>query len=160
MHSVPFSCIQEPTFLAKSTLLTKLFSTHLSHSVTLSFSQGWDTLLRMFDPKYYPDNSIGQALETFFTINGSSIACARRGDVSTAQEAEFLSRQIVERWVAEDKVQMFSLGQGLAEISSTKVRKLVGEWDGIDEQDLRQRLEPWVVSQVVDVILRDGLYRN
>lgn len=111
---------------------------------------GYDTLIRFFDPKYYqsPAPSLSAALSSFFTTDHSSIACARRGDVSRAEEEAFLNREDVKPW--RSRIEMYDLPEAVAGISSTGVRKCVkegGEW------------EEMVLEGVEEIVKRDGLYR-
>ena len=119
-------------------------------SYTDCVSTGYDTLIRFFDPKYYhpPAPSLSTALSSFFTTDHSSIACARRGDISRAEEEAFLNRDDVRPW--RSRIEMFDLPEEVAGISSTGVRKCVKEGE---------EWERLVLKGAREIIRRDGLYR-
>lgn len=155
-------CINEPTFVGKSHLLSKLLDQHLASlspttssvnntpSTELAFAQGWDTLVRMFDRKYYfnSDESMTTALTSFFDHDRSSIICARRGNVSNAEEREFLGQESVKSF--GKGVKLFSLSDNqIGSVSSTMVRQRVEEG---------REMKGLVLSSVEEIIKREGLY--
>lgn len=158
------SC-REPTFVGKSTLLR----TELAHvvdensdgtprPVRLSFALGWDTLIRLFNPKYYnpPSPPMSTALASFFTYDGSSVVCARRGDISPAEEKEFLDSNGVREWRAA--IEMVSLSKEMGEVSSSLVRATVKGCEG-DEALISSRLDGLVVDRVARYIIANKLYQ-
>lgn len=117
---------------------------------------GWDTLIRIFDTKYYDSPAaLSSSLFRFFSAppeegEGSSFACARRGDVSPAVEARFVNQEEVSRWMDGGRVDLFDLPGDLKEASSTEVRRRVQAGESI---------EGLVVAGVREVIEREGMYR-
>lgn len=89
---------------------------------------GWDTLIRVFAPRYYPSPSaMHTAFQRFFGPERSRIVCARRPlststPSSDSEEREFLESPDVAPYIAEGKVKMVDLDEGLGRISSTEVR--------------------------------------
>lgn len=146
-----------PTFVGKSRVLQRELVERMRGStagtqpaVRLTFSMGWDTITRFFDDKYYqpPNPSIRDALASFFVQDGSSITCARRGDVGREAEEAFLAGENVREW--RDKIEMIDLEGSVGEISSTLIRSKVREGQGLDGL---------VLKGVEAIIAREGLYR-
>lgn len=161
--NVAVMCCREPTFVGKSTLLRTELDRIVGEDVEgnrrtikLSFALGWDTLIRLFNPKYYapPAPSMSTALATFF--DGSSVVCARRGDIDAAEEKEFLDREGVKEW--SSGIEMVTLSKELGEVSSSLVRATVKECGG-DEVLISSRLKGLVVDGVSHYIIREKLYR-
>ncbi|ORY61179.1 hypothetical protein BCR35DRAFT_283473 [Leucosporidium creatinivorum] len=162
--NVAVACIAEPAFVSKSRVLKgeveRLLRERIAApeggsvpEVRLTFLLGWDTLIRFFAPRYYqpPSPPISVALSSFFDTDSSSISCARRGDLSLAEEQAFLESEEVKPWV--QKVELFDLGDEAKGVSSTEVRKAVkkGSWEEVE------RLVP--VEGVREVLKRKGMYK-
>lgn len=119
----------------------------------MNFGAGYDTLIRFFAPKYYNEagETYDSAMNSFFDQDGSSIACARRGDISAEEEAAFLDSPEVKPW--RQHVEMFDLDGGrVKEVSSTAIRAAVKE----GRTDDVERMVP--VKGVRDVVERERLY--
>lgn len=116
-------------------------------------TSGWDTLIRFFAPRYYqpPSPPMSAALASFVEADRSSIACARRGDLSPAEEQAFLESEDVKPWA--DKVELFDLGNEAKGVSSTEVRQAVkeGRWEAVE------RLVPF--AGVRELLKREGMYQ-
>jgi nicotinamide-nucleotide adenylyltransferase len=140
---------------------------------TLSFLMGTDTLIRFFDPKYYP-TGLTSALSRFFAPppegEGSILISARRGLGGEAQaiELDVLAREEVRGWVISGGVRvMGSAGEGREGISSTAIRRAVGG-DGHEgdragerrEEGAVRRLEGLVPREIAQYIEKEGLYRE
>lgn len=161
--NVAVMCCREPTFVGKSTLLrtelariTGSDTEDGSGPIKLSFALGWDTLIRLFNPKYYapPAPPMSTALASFF--DGSSVVCARRGDIDAAEEQDFLDRDGVKEW--RSGIEMATLSKEMGEVSSSLVRATVKECMG-DEALISTRLKGLVVDGVSRYIVREKLYR-
>ena len=149
--AVAVGVIDEPTFVGKSTKLLRHLSSpslagFLPHDDTinnhrgqlqLTFVVGWDTLIRLFNPKYYGNSveSMRDSQETFFNKNGSSVVCSRRlqeGDPTVArEEMRFLSLEDVRPFVERGAIEMVDIGDSEASLSSTAVRKGISESQGM-----------------------------
>ncbi|KAM0787953.1 hypothetical protein ACM66B_006157 [Microbotryomycetes sp. NB124-2] len=158
--NVAVACTDASTFAAKSHILKKYLS-DMSHvkeaglEIRMLFPLGWDTVTRFFAPRYYadPERPIERVMDEFFNKDGSSLACARRGNVPSQDEIDFLKSGHVKPW--RDRVEMFDLdAQDAKDVSSTRIRQLVK--DG-NVTELR-KLVP--VEQVRNIIDREGLYRR
>lgn len=93
------------------------------------------------------------ALSSFFDADQSSVACARRGDLSTTEEQAFLDSEEVKPWAHKEQVQLFDLAEEARDVSSTEVRKAVkaGRWEDVE------RLVP--LSGVRAVLRRERMYQ-
>lgn len=123
---------------------------------TYSRYAGWDTLVRVFAPRYYepPGPDLESSMSAFLDRDDSSLACARRGDVAREEEDAFLASDEVKEWVQRGKVEMFDIEERCRTISSTEVRRAVKDerWD-----DVRRDVP---VEGVINVIKREGLYKD
>ncbi|GAA5857304.1 hypothetical protein JCM8547_002209 [Rhodosporidiobolus lusitaniae] len=134
--NVAVALLNAPAFVDKSRALKEELGRMMGElgeegvETRLSFSVGWDTLIRIFDPKWY--SSLQDSMRAFLEEDGSSLVCARRGDISREQERGFLESDNVRPW--REKVEMFDLeDEKLKGMSSTEVRKAVKEgwWDDV-----------------------------
>lgn len=145
---VSVGLVSAPTFVDKSTAL-------LEHADSVTFLVGTDTLLRIFDEKYYPgEGGMSTALERLF--DRCWFVCALRDGYSEegrAQADALFARADVARYVALGKIRTLPPIPGAEAVSSTDVRNIVREGRG------REALEELVVPQVADYILANGLYR-
>ncbi|KAG9124626.1 hypothetical protein FRC07_010874 [Ceratobasidium sp. 392] len=84
--SVAVAALNEPRFVGKSTLLLEQLSKRSAQlgdaetsTIELAFQMGWDTIIRVFAPRYYPSpDAMLASFKHFFGPEGSSILCARR----------------------------------------------------------------------------------
>lgn len=171
--SIAVAAIDEPTFVGKSTRLLNYLSqtpssivppSHQSGAVAvrLVFIMGWDTLIRFFNPKYYPSQSeMIELLNKFFNDGeeGSSIVCARRrpsdspnqGGSATAaaedEEISFLASDLVKPWVEKGVVEMIDIGSDESSMSSTTIRNQIaasrglGEWGNMTIQSVAEFIQ-------------------
>ncbi|GAA5844844.1 hypothetical protein JCM9279_000015 [Rhodotorula babjevae] len=163
LGNVAVAVTEAPTFTEKSRLLRgeldALVQAHTGRGddeVRLTFPVGWDTVLRIFAPRYYqpPAPSLPSQMQSLLGDDDSSLVCARRGDVSHEDEADFLASDEVRKWAQQGKVDVFDLPNEAQDVSSTRVRQAVqdGRWDDV------ARDVPF--EEVVEVIKREGLYRD
>lgn len=123
---------------------------------------GYDTLIRIFNPKYYPDNSMKASLDPFFAYAGLRVTM--RTDDSWGDAAEQISYldelragKLEEAGGRVEWVNKIELVQGRKEdeaiISSTKVRDAARkeEWEA---------LRGLVGENVVKWIRENSLYAN
>jgi len=106
---------------------------------------GWDTLVRLLDPKYYEDREA--ALRELFS--GAEVLVGLRGEASWGDLEALLSRP--ENLPFRDRISAFELPLSLRSVSSTEVRRQIAEGRGI----------PSVVpEEVKDFIRKRALYRG
>ncbi|KAI0136976.1 cytidylyltransferase family protein [Xylariales sp. AK1849] len=162
---VDIAVTTEPYFHSKSNAIatSDFYSkTDTSSATQQVYLTGFDTLIRIFDPKYYPDNSMKQALEPFFSHSRIRVNMRTNADWGDSEEQigylEGLRRGQLEEaggkkeWA--NKVEMVEGTQvGEEVISSTKVR------DAVRNEDW-ESLRKLVAKGVTDWIRDEGLYRE
>ncbi|KAK8849484.1 hypothetical protein IAR55_004818 [Kwoniella newhampshirensis] len=132
--------------------------------IDLTFLIGTDTLVRVFDPRFYPPGEMESLLERLFTPSdrggyGATLVSARRGTEPSdrALEEEILNRDGVKKWVVSGHVRILGAGSdGWEDVSSTKVREAVKS-DGQEGDD--GGLIKMVGKDIGDYIKREGLYK-
>lgn len=146
---VSIGCLAEPTFVGKSTILLS----HLPQGSTLSFILGWDTVIRLFDPRFYPANTMHDKLQHFFSTEHSSILWARRPTESSSnveeEEKAFFGQEEVQRYMSTK--QIVRIEKELQDVSSTAVRKAKASRDAATLDEL-------LCPQVKQYIQEQGLY--
>ncbi|GAA6012613.1 hypothetical protein JCM10207_009057 [Rhodosporidiobolus poonsookiae] len=160
--NVAVALLDAPTFVQKSRVLKRELTELVREQtggeeveVKLDFLVGWDTLIRIFAPRYYqpPNPDLTTSMNAFLRDDGSSVSCARRGDVSPEEEHAFLESDEVKPWGSQ--VRLFDLeAEAVKGISSTEIRRAVKEqrW-----QDVRRDVP---FEGVVEIVRREGLYRE
>ena len=158
---IAVSALNFPTFVGKSVIVHRWLQSHLNireqdsvhTSTTLSFLLGSDTLTRLFLPKYYPPSSafpeigpdMDAQLEYFFETDHSKMVVVRRYISSEDRDKEqtFVHDDPrCQRWVEHGGLRFVDedggergvrRGEEMGEISSSIVRKTVGEkgYDGV-----------------------------
>jgi nicotinamide-nucleotide adenylyltransferase len=129
--NIAIAIIDEPIFVHKSTkLLTflrdrlrNLVSTPNPAPIQLTFLQGFDTLERLFSPRYYPsESSMLTSLRRFFSANedNSAVLCAWRGDQPMNELSALLP--LAKEFVDAGRVSLIDIGEDEGRISSTGVR--------------------------------------
>ena len=123
---------------------------------------GFDTLIRILDPKYYgPDHSL-KVLEPFFQKNRLRVTYRTDSEWGSKDAQDSYLAAIAEgkrdqdgarrEWVTENRIEMCGgRQQGDEIISSTEVRKAAKEGN-------REALERLVTPRVADWVLGEGLY--
>ncbi|WVR08255.1 hypothetical protein IAU60_005302 [Kwoniella sp. DSM 27419] len=137
--------INEPTFVGKASIIRDYLNTlpHLrGRRVDLTFLVGTDTLVRFFDPRFYPQGEMEGKIREYFTPypegSGAHLVSARRGESDTdrALEDEVCSRDGVRKWVEAGKVRILGRDghDGWEGVSSTRVREAIkrGDWQEVD----------------------------
>ncbi|KAG9103796.1 hypothetical protein FRC06_007915 [Ceratobasidium sp. 370] len=124
-------------------------------NIELTFHMGWDTIIRVFAPRYYPSpDAMFASFEHFFGPEKSSILCARRPPalaLSTSvpttlsdEESEFLSSPCVAPFYQQGKIKIVDLDPSVQGISSS------GVWGGDAEK--------WCLEGVARYIREHQLY--
>ncbi|KAK6908916.1 hypothetical protein L486_01435 [Kwoniella mangroviensis CBS 10435] len=155
-ESIAVGLINEPTFVGKALIVRDYLSTlpYLDVEVDLSFLVGTDTLIRFFDPRFYPPNEMSRKIQEYFRDSNAYLISARRGinEEDRAIENEILNRDGVREWVDKGKLRLLGTGQeGWEEVSSTIVRQAVGGGDW-------EKVEKLVGKEVMDYIRKEELY--
>lgn len=188
--NVAVACLAQPIFVAKSTLLLGRLSDLLSRTgidttskgePRLHFILGWDTLIRVFDPKYYDSSSdkMRGVMDHFFFVENSSILCARRPPSSNSnsssasslkdEEDKYLSQDFIRPYVESGHINVVDLPPDVdpATTSSTAARKAVREvWRRGDLTEVGKRertleeLRDLVPEEVARYVVDAGLYRE
>ncbi len=84
---------------------------------SFDFVLGYDTLVRLFERRYYPEGGMEEALDSFFLQH--RVLATNRGLPGDEQVREFLAH-LPERYAA--RIVPFRLDEGVAAISSTEAR--------------------------------------
>lgn len=146
-----------PFFADKSRVVVEVLSKATARRVRLHWLVGWDTVIRIFEPKYYvkegshepPTDSLRNALRPFLGDegDGSSLVAFRRGDEAAGgEEARFLERDVVKDYVAAGKLTVVDVPNRQGDnVSSTDVRVAVkdGRW-----HDVERMTEPAVAAHI------------
>jgi nicotinamide-nucleotide adenylyltransferase len=172
LENVAVACCTEPLVAGKSTLLHREIGAlnaaaaagpHPSPPplLRLTFLIGWDTLTRVFAPKYYDD--MAHVMHKFFDEEQSTLICARRGAQAAEEDAFLATNAVVEFSGRPGLIEMVDLAPQMVDVSSTRVRATVKEFftagGGQDEEQFRRRLEELVTDDVASYILEHSLYR-
>ncbi|KNE71612.1 hypothetical protein AMAG_16173 [Allomyces macrogynus ATCC 38327] len=124
----------------------------LPPSAHLRWVLGEDTLLRIFDPKYYPATSVADTMTAFFDATRSTFLWARRPALPIAANVDRDALDLCRaRGFVEDLVLDPGVALAIRDVSSTSVRDAVasGEWAAV---------ERGTVPGVTRYIREHGLY--
>ncbi|GAA5973253.1 hypothetical protein JCM11641_003036 [Rhodosporidiobolus odoratus] len=160
-ENVAVALMDAPTFVRKSRILKEELGALVEEqsgreaapAVQLDFAVGYDTLLRIFAPRYYQTGpSLAESMDALLRADDSVLSCARRGDVSKDEERDFLDSAEVKPWA--NKIELFDLDEKVRGVSSTAIRQAVQEerWDEV------KRDVPF--PGVLGILLREGLYKE
>ncbi|GAA6035030.1 hypothetical protein JCM8097_002151 [Rhodosporidiobolus ruineniae] len=161
LRNVAVAVLNAPTFTQKSRILRSELDALVREQsgeekaeVRCSFAVGWDTLIRIFAPRYYQTGpGLPTSMNAFLIEDGSSVSCARRGDIPADEERAFLDSDEVKPW--RSQVELFDLeDEKVKGISSTAIREAVKEerWEDV------RRDVPF--EGVVEILRRERLYRD
>ncbi|CAK9784209.1 hypothetical protein CC85DRAFT_55025 [Cutaneotrichosporon oleaginosum] len=126
----------------------------------ITFLVGMDTLVRIFDAKYYPPGGMEAAMEELFAH--AWLVCARRGSGGEStdaadtrrQEDALLARADVARWVARGRIRLIRAPESVADVSSTRVRMALRMGAGAGA------LRGLCADPVAKYLLEQRLYRS
>ncbi|CAG8480981.1 16573_t:CDS:2 [Acaulospora morrowiae] len=145
-------------------LLSFFYSSNILENSDLSnvsfyFIMGFDTVIRFFNPKYYLD--MHKELQAFFET--SNIICANRDGYGQEVE-DFFKSETVAELLGKGKLIRIQLSQDIAEMSSTSIRKFIGEQcrnsDGDREEKIKRAVYEMCPEPVSEFVIEEGLYRN
>ncbi|KAJ3126924.1 hypothetical protein HK098_006964 [Nowakowskiella sp. JEL0407] len=159
--------INQARFLDKArTIQQELFNERTEFKnkpIRLYFIMGFDTIIRVFNQKYY--SNMIEELELFFKEYGSRIICADRYSDDQASNGACLIDKLSKDMANRDTADAFKYFQryiliienwklaDYGDVSSTKVRRLIGDLQGVGDNDaLKSELQRELKTLVPDVI--------
>ncbi|WFD18767.1 nicotinamide-nucleotide adenylyltransferase [Malassezia caprae] len=174
---VAVALVDEPLVFSKSTLL----HSHLRASAPLHLHwvMGSDTLVRVFQPKYYESEAaLAHACDQFFVQEQSRMICAERSLTSVRGTAglpgathlaqatspelhELLAHNALARqWLEQGAIALHPLDPDVARHSSTAVRRFLKEAEaqGMSHEDLVNALHTMVPAPVVPYLATAHVY--
>lgn len=101
----------------------------------LYFIVGYDTLVRIFDPKYYHDIDI----ELLTLFSHCNFIVANRSEINIEEIKKFLDQPAIRPF--QNSINILSLPDYYAQLSSTEVRELISKGDSVSH------LVPTVIAQ-------------
>ena len=140
LASIDVSACSHARFVDKASALQKL-----SPNTRYVFAIGYDTLIRLFDEKYY--DSMIQELDDLFSR--AEFAVANRGENDTESLIAYLNRAPQDRYA--DRIHPVSLSSDYTGISSSGIRDRIRRGEDVSEQ---------VPGRVLDLVHEMGLYRE
>ncbi len=93
------------------------------------FLVGYDTLVRIFEPRFYPDLPMTEALRRFFVL--ARLAVMPRGDTDETAVRQFLQRPEVQPFA--DRITVLPLDLSIRWVSSTMVRQRLERGEPVDD---------------------------
>jgi nicotinate (nicotinamide) nucleotide adenylyltransferase len=138
--SCSVAAVSHPRFVDKAAALTPLYPA----GADICFIVGYDTLVRLFDPRYYAD--MRGELERLFAR--ARFVAANRGEHTPEAVRRFLERPECRGFA--DRVRVMELDARHAGISSSEVRERLRRGEAVDGL---------VPEEVERVIRQIGLYR-
>lgn len=134
----------------------------------LNWVVGFDTITRFFDLKYYPSPSaFSEACDRFFTQEGTTFVCARRGDPVSPEDAvkrekeerEFTESDLVRPWVESGGVSVFDLPVGVRHVDSTGARGVLREHGGGKEGVIEELVKRGLLSRrMAEFVVQEQVY--
>lgn len=129
-----------PYFHGKANAIADLYP-----GVEQVFLTGYDTIIRIFDPKYYGEGEMDRAMGRFFKTSRIEVTLRPDDSWGTAEEQRKQVKKLVGEW--EGKVDVVEASDGVG-VSSSKVRELIKE--GKDSGDM--------VCSEVNEWIEQGIY--
>lgn len=171
--NVAVAIIDEPTFVGKSTLLLRFLCTRLAAVVEstnspdiifdkkpcpfpspkLTFLLGFDTLVRLFSPKYYPSElAMDQMLRKLLSSDQEDcrIVCAYRRSVSvdeTFRETQAETSVAAHEFTTSDRIAFIDIGTEEQTYSSSEVRAKIAARDGSWRRLVTEAVAQYIIQQ-------------
>ena len=117
----------------------------LSPQTVHIFAIGYDTLIRLFDPKYYTD--IAASLDELFAL--AEFAVANRSEHDTQSVVDYLAGPSCKDYA--DKIHQITLPPEFADVSSSGVR---------DRIHRSSDVSGWIPNDIASIIKAMGLYKK
>lgn len=160
------------TFAEKAPIIQDYLDASAVHTAeqqyTLIFFIGFDTVTRLFMPKYY-DNSekrMHEVLEKFFIQDKCEVICAKRPvenvaqqDVADQEEESFFKRPEVSKYVEIGKLKLVDI-EGTVGISSTKIRQALKRLNSGDSGDSEKQLRSLILDDILQYCKQKKLYAS
>ncbi|KAF8656193.1 hypothetical protein AX16_002631 [Volvariella volvacea WC 439] len=178
--NVAVAIIDEPTFVGKSSILRAYLqqrctdlSLHVQPPSTedsstpetrLTFLLGFDTLERLFAPRYYGGEAqMFSSLARFFAPppsgDGSKIVCAHRNtSYEGATEAEKKTLAVARDYIEAGHISFIDIGKEESTFSSTAVRTAIEQARSAEEVKALGLWQPFVPKCIADFIIKEALY--
>lgn len=121
--NVSVAAVVHGRFVDKMAAIRRVYSA----DIRLIFLLGFDTLVRLFDPKYYVDRAVSLA----HLFDGSECAVANRGADAVGAVERFLTRPDVSPFA--NRIHVVQLPGDLADVSATTVRARLARGDSITD---------------------------
>lgn len=160
---VDLAVTTEPYFHSKGSAIaaSEFYSAHPARMEQI-YLTGFDTLIRIFDPKYYPNNSMRTALDPFLSYSSLRVttrtdadwgdAAAQRAYLDNLRNGALEQEGGRKEWAA--KIELVEGRKGGEEvISSTKIR------DAVQREDWA-RLRELASDAITDWVREERLYRE
>lgn len=160
------------TFAEKAPIIQAYLQASPAHKpnqqYTLIFFIGFDTVTRLFMPKYYGDSeeNMHKVLEKFFIHDNCKVICAKRPvenvaqkDVEGQKEDSFFARPEVQKYVNIDKLQLVDV-HGTVGISSTKIRNAFKQLASSNLDDSEKELKSLILEDILEYCKEKGLYNR
>ncbi|KAF7312589.1 hypothetical protein MIND_00273000 [Mycena indigotica] len=158
-HPIAVAVIDEPTFAGKASKLRAFLEERVVNlgiqRPELNFLMGFDTLERLFAPRYYGDSpedpeaeaKMFKALDKFFSEeqDNARVVYARRGG-SPNEEATLA---LADRFIQQKRVELVELDEDVDTTSSTRVREAIRE---------RKSWAPLVPPSILQYLKNEKLY--
>lgn len=175
--NVAVGLVDKPLIFAKSTLTRELLRQHQPDRdmapTRLHWVVGFDTLYRVFQPKYYESlHQMHEQCQRFFDHERTTFVCARRDPASYPQlaskdaegearseEDKLLASSDVAKWVEQQSIGMLDLESDQAKLSSTSIRTLLKD-TSINDADKKRRLAQLVPPALVEYLVESRIYQD
>ena len=115
--------------------------------LAFDFVVGYDTLIRLFDARYYTD--MPAELAAFFAHH--RVIAANRAEATVVEVEEFVAREAM---AFAHRIVVHEIPPGPASLSSTHARSLSQAWEAAADEIVTQVVSP----AVADYISEHGLY--
>ncbi|TFK75166.1 Nucleotidylyl transferase [Pluteus cervinus] len=174
--NVAVAIIDEPTFAGKSTWLRTYLQQRFASLVEdtsaipvadtqLTFLLGFDTLERLFAPRYYGSQSqMFNSLSRFFAAppigDDSRVVCAYRTSTTTddaAREAEQRTLELAKQYIDSGHISFIDIGKVESTYSSTLVRSTIGQFGTDNPEGIWKHLVP---PRIADYMTKEKLYQS
>ncbi|KAH3668835.1 hypothetical protein OGAPHI_002590 [Ogataea philodendri] len=117
-------------FVDKAKEIQNYLAETQSNNLKLTFLLGYDTLIRLLDPKYYVPQKLGDALGSFFSTNDCFVLTRKNTSLSLEDQLSFVGMikdgqlaDVPATWA--DKIHVVSGDDKNLNVSSSDIRKLI-----------------------------------
>ncbi|ODV77986.1 Nucleotidylyl transferase [Suhomyces tanzawaensis NRRL Y-17324] len=153
-HNISIGLTKHAKFVDKSVSILRSLDVS---AIRLTFLVGYDTLIRIFNPKYYLPDKISSSLEDFMTSTDLFCLTRNDGELHHSEQSSYLenirsgkNEHIPTHW-SNNIFLHENFGDEVGMISSSKVRHSIqngGDW------------KDHLIPEVSDLIVQDKLYQS